>query len=169
MRHTCIAFLVSVLMFMFSCESKKAETVRGEDASPKPVQRNERPDLKVMLQDGRQIDLRTLEEDFVLVLFNPDCDHCHEQAKQIKGRMEAFSKYNLYFVSSQDMEMINEFAKQMELTNQKNVFFGNAASQAVYDVFGPIPTPSTYIYKKDGAFIQSFESLVDVEVIVKYL
>jgi len=130
---------------------------------------NERPELSVMLLDGRNIDLRILEEDFMLVLFNPTCDHCHDQAKQIKNRIDAFKDYNIYFVSSESIEITRQFSKQLELENLKNVYFGNATGEKVFDQFGPISTPSTYIYKKDGSMVESFDGLVDVEVMIKYL
>lgn len=164
--------IVAVATLIAACDNRaqnesKAEPV-AEQQQPTAI-RNERPSLKIMLTDGRQLDLRNLSEDFVLVLFNPECDHCHDEARQIKSRLEAFAKYNLYFVSSENMEMIDQFAKQVELEKQPNVFFGNGASQSVYDNFGPIPTPSVYIYKKDGQRVQDFEGQVDVEVIIKYL
>ena len=171
MRKMNLMFFV-VLFVAAACNKKEQNNVEVTSAEqPKSEINvpNERPRLNVMLQDGRNVDLRTLEENFMLVLFNPTCDHCHDQARQIKNKIAAFSKYNIYFVSSESMDIVQQFAKQLELENLKNVYFGTATGEKVYEEFGPISTPSTYIYKKDGSLVESFDGLVDVEVMMKYL
>lgn len=158
------------LLFLCACSSKeKAEegVVTKEDAVP--AIKDERPVMTFTLTDGAQVNAQGLNEKFVLVLFQPDCDHCQNEAKQIRNRLEAFQTYQLYFISSHPMEVISKFATDYGLAGLPNVHFGWTSVESVLNNYGAISAPSVYIYTKEGRLVESFEGQVDVEMIIRHL
>ncbi len=162
--------IFAVCVAILSC-GKKQQTesaVEDETTLPTPV-RNDRPPITIRLTDGTDVKIREQESKMVLILFQPDCDHCQDEAKQISGRLEAFKDYQIYFVSSESQETILKFSKDYDLFNKDNVHFGFASVDDILAHFGSISTPSIYIYNESGELVQSFDGLVDVSVIIQYL
>jgi thioredoxin-related protein len=157
-------------MLMLSCEKKpRAESaVEDETTLPTPV-KDDRPPITIRLTDGTDLKVKEQNRKMVLVLFQPDCDHCQDQAKQIRKRLEAFKDYRIYFISSEAQETILKFSRDYDLFNKDNVSFGFVSVDDVLSHFGSISTPSIYIYKETGELVQSFDGLVDVEVVIQYL
>ncbi|HYC85664.1 MAG TPA: redoxin domain-containing protein [Chryseosolibacter sp.] len=161
--------MAALLMFIAGCEKKEPPAKVEAPAVETPVIKNERPVMAFTLTDGSMVNARDIDEQMLLILFQPDCDHCQDEARQIKKRLEAFKDYQLYFISSQPIEMIEKFSRDYQLTNLPNVHFGHTEVQNVWNNFGSISAPSMYLYSKEGRLVESFEGLVDVEVIIKYL
>jgi len=134
-----------------------------------PPVKDERPVMTFTLTNGSTLDARELDDRMMLILFQPDCDHCQDEATQIQKRLEAFDDYQLYFISSYPMEQIDQFAKTYQLANIPNIHFGSTSPQSVLNNYGPIPAPSVYIYTKQGKLVKSFEGPIDVEMIIKHL
>lgn len=146
-----------------ACSSKKEETAKVTASQP-----NEYPDLVLTFSNGEKISTKTLKGNNVLVMFQPDCDHCQHEAVQIEQRLEEFKDYTLYFVSSSPMEQITAFARNFKLDGKENVKFAWTSSESVLTYYGPIPTPSIYVYSK-GELRSSFNGQTEVEEILKSL
>lgn len=156
--------LIAIILFQFSCDKNKKHEAK-EDV---PVS-NDLPTMQIQLTDGRTLDAKTLEGATILVMFQPDCDHCQREAEQIRENLKAFKAYSLYFVSSASMQEIEKFSKDYGLNEPENVFFGYTPVQSVLNNFGPIQAPSMYIYSKNGTLVQALNGEVDISVILKYL
>jgi thioredoxin-related protein len=169
------AFLICLVALVFACNQsgKKTDETLGDAREGRqqeqPAVKNERPVMTFTLLDGSKVDAQSLQEKMVLVLFQPDCDHCQDEAKQIKNRLEAFKDYQLYFISSHPMEVIEKFAKDYGLYKKPNVHFGATTVDSVLDNYGAISAPSIYIYTKEGKLVEEFEGQVDVEMIIRHL
>lgn len=125
------------------------------------------PDLPITLLDGAKTNANRLKGNIVLIMFQPDCDHCQREAEQISAHLQAFTKYTMYFVSSASAAEISKFAKEYKL-QKPGILFGRAEGNHVVKAFGPIEAPSLYIYV-DGKEVQSFNGEVAIEVVIKYL
>jgi thioredoxin-related protein len=170
MRAFTLQIIPVFLIVLCACGGKSKVESRVEDepvivAPPK----DDRPPITISLVDGQSVKLRDQKKKMVITLFQPDCDHCQDEAKQIQQRLEAFKEYDLYFVSSEERDIILQFAKDYKLINQPNVYFGIVPVDEVLNHYGSISTPSMYIYKETGELVQNFDGLVDIEVVIKYL
>jgi cytochrome oxidase Cu insertion factor (SCO1/SenC/PrrC family) len=162
-------FLLLVCLITCAPKEKTAEIVKeNEPVAAEPVQ-NDRPVMEVTLVDGRKIGFESLQEKMVIILFQPDCDHCQVEARNIQKRLSAFEGYQLYFISSHPMEVINQFAKDYKLDNLPNVQFGWTSVNNVLDNFGAIAAPSIYIYTKEGKLVKSFNGQTDLELVINSL
>lgn len=151
-------------LVLSGCSAKKEES----KGAVTPVLVNEYPDLILTLNNGKKLSTKTLKGNNVFILFQPDCDHCQNEAVEIEQRLEDFRDYTLYFISSSPMEQITAFAKNFKLDNKDNVKFAWTTNEGVLTYYGAIPTPSIYVYSQ-GKLRTSFNGQTDVENILKAL
>ncbi len=151
------------------CNVKKKEAARsGEAVETSAETQNDLPFIPITLTDGRVVNVKDFTGKNILVLFQPDCDHCQHEAEDIEKQLGAFKDYKMYFVSAAPMPQIEQFATTYKLKGKDNVLFGNTAAENVLNNFGPIPAPSIYIYN-DKKLKQSFEGQTDVAQIIAAL
>ena len=159
MRLTAL-LLMSV--FLSGCNAKQ------EDRSEMQTQENDYPDLALKLRDGGDLSTKTLKGNNIFFFFQPDCRHCQIEAINIEQRLSEFSEYHLYFISSADMGAIDAFAESFGLDGKKNVTFAWASTESVLGHYGPIRTPSVYIYS-DGKLKRSFDGQTEIENLIEAL
>jgi peroxiredoxin len=156
---------LAILVAFTGCSKKEKEASQKIAA----VVPNDLPAMTISLPDGKAIDAKALKGKNILVLFQPDCDHCQHEAEDIRENLAAFSGYTLYFVSSSSMVEIQKFASDYKLADNKNVVFGWTPTENVLNNFGPIQAPSVYIYTDQGRLVQKFNGQTDISLILKYL
>lgn len=160
-------FFLTILFAHTTCNSRKEES-KPEAQTEEVKTVNEYPDLVLRLTDGNDVRTRTLQGNNVFVFFQPDCDHCQEEAIQIQQRLDEFKDYTLYFISSAPLEHISRFAENFHLHDKPQVKFAWTATEGVLNHYGPIQTPSLYIYSK-GRLKQSFNGQTDLDEILAAL
>jgi hypothetical protein len=167
MKKSLIVLWLPILIGAAACTNEKKEGASSiVEAPPAPV--SDLPKMPITLMDGSIIKAQDLKGKNILVLFQPDCDHCQHEAEQIQANLASFKGYALYFVSSASQTDIEKFAADYKLKNEDNIYFGMTSSENVIDNFGPIQAPSIYIYS-DQKLVKDFNGQVDVSVIIKYL
>jgi peroxiredoxin len=157
--------LVVLQILVMGCSAKKDDK-QNQGAAAQVV--NDYPDLMLTMEDGQQVATRTLQGKNMFIFFQPGCDHCQEEAAEIKQQLERFNAYTLYFISSGAMPEIMNFARDYGLNNQKNVKFAFTATEGVLNHYGPIQTPSVYIYA-DGKLLKSFNGQTAIDSIISSL
>lgn len=148
---------------LLSCSAKREE----KPAAP-ATQVNDYPDLTLTLQDGSKVRAKGFKGNNIFILFQPDCRHCQVEAINIEQRLNEFKDYTLYFISSRSMEEIQAFAETLDLADRDNVRFAWTSTESVLTYYGPIQTPSIYIYK-DGKLKASFNGETDVQNVIDAL
>lgn len=150
-------------ILMMSCSTKRNE-------KPLPVKSavNEYPDLTLTFEKGDQIATKEMQGNNVFILFQPGCDHCQEEAKEIEQSLDGFKDYTLYFISSSPIPQIMKFAEDYKLDNKHNVKFAYTSTDGVLNQYGPIQTPSVYIYSQ-GKLLKSFNGQTNIENILRSL
>lgn len=161
MQRTIIFFLITGLFF--ACSTKPKE--KSVEVAPK---RNDLPAMPITLMNGQTIEAKALQGNVVLVLFQPDCDHCQHEAQDIEQRLSEFKDYTLYFVTSNPQPEAERFASDYKLKDRDHVIFGLTPAQSVLNNFGPIQAPSIYIYS-DGRLKKSINGQTDVSEIIQSL
>lgn len=174
---TTILTLMSKLVYswfvtasiMVGCSTGTQEKSDAKEERQAPVQTfNEYPDLQFALLNGETLSTKSLEGNNVFIFFQPDCRHCQIEAMNIEQRLDQFKDYNLYFVSSSTPESIRAFAESLGLDGRKNVNFAWASTMSVLNHYGPIKTPSVYIYS-GGRLRKSFNGQTEIENIIEAL
>jgi thioredoxin-related protein len=159
-------FVFAFAVMLLGCDQKKEEK---QTETPTVAEKNDRPVMQVTLVDGKQIEMSTREENMILIFFQPDCDHCQHEAEDLEKRMSEFKDYNLYFISSHPMDIIQQFAVDYKLVKYPNIYLGRTSVESVLNNYGPVDAPSIFIYTKAGKLIKSFKGQTPVDDIVNAL
>jgi peroxiredoxin len=163
---------VFVLVLAVGCakkEGKPQENSTTKEAASQKVEASDFPSMQITLLDGKLMNAKELKGKTVLVLFQPDCDHCQHEAEDIEDHLASFRDYTLYFVSSAGPEEIRKFSNTYKLSGIPNIIFGATTVESILNNFGAIQAPSIYIYSEEGKLVNSFNGQTDVGVILKYL
>jgi hypothetical protein len=152
-----------ILSIVSGCSRQSKKNDAGE-APVAPV-RNDLPKMLITTLDESTIDTRDLEGAVIIIFFQPDCDHCQREAKEIRKHLDAFKKYELYFVTSNQKSEVENFVKDYDLAGHSNVHFGVTTTEQILNSFGPIPAPSMYIYS-DKKLTQMFNGETAIEKIL---
>lgn len=153
----------------FSCQS--SEKSQSEQTIPPVAENtpNDLPWLPVTKLDGSRLMVKDLKGKTILVLFQPDCDHCQREAKQIQEHIEMFKDYEMYFVSDAALPQLSQFAREYKLAGVPNVHFANTTIKDVINTLGPLQSPSVFIYSADSRLVKSFIGETPIENILSHL
>lgn len=146
------------------CTVKPSENKRTQEAEV-----NELPEMVITLLDNSRLDVKKLSSGAILIFFQPECDHCQHAAKAISENLTALAKTELYFITSQPLEMSEKFSEEYKLAGHSNIHFGLTTTEEILGNYGPIATPSAYIYSAGGRLIKSFNGEVKIEELLKYI
>lgn len=120
------------------------------------------PYLNVQMGDNTLVNLRDLEGDIVLIFFNPDCDHCQDQARDIAANKSVFEKWQVYFIASLDAKTAEEFGVNYRLT-EPNYRFGSSPVEDVFNAVGTLHEVPTIVIFKQSRLIRKFEGLTPID------
>lgn len=160
-RNSPLSLLFAIISF--SCSSPSSKT----PVEPPPIPpRNDLPNMIITSLDESKIDVHALKENTILILFQPDCDHCQREAKDIRENLDAFKNYSLYFISADQFANVKKFGEDYDLMGHPNVYFALTTVDNVLKNFGAIPAPSVYIYA-DQKLVQKFNGEVTIDRILQ--
>ena len=159
-HHLVISLSFGSIIFCCSAPSSKSPV--ESPVEPQVVQeRNDLPKMIITSLDESKINVHALKEKTILILFQPDCDHCQREAKEIRENLDAFKEYTLYFISADQMASVQKFSEDYGLSGHSNVRFALTTVDDVIRNFGGIPSPSVYIYI-DQKLVQQFNGEVTI-------
>lgn len=159
MKH--MFFLMLIVTVLAGCEKPKK-------AQQESVV-NDLPAMLIHTTKGEQIFTKNLSGKTILILFQPDCDHCQREARQIRDSLSAFADYELYFISTVSKEALEEFSDEYQFSSETSVHFATTSFDNIISSFGSIDAPSAFVYSAEGNLIKHFNGEVDISEILKVL
>lgn len=157
-----LLFVLLVIVFAGCIRKKK------EEQQPKIVV-NDLPAMLITTLNGEQVYTKNLSGKTVLILFQPDCDHCQREAKQMHDNLEAFREYQMYFISIASIDQLEKFSIDYQFSNEPSVHFATTALDQIISGFGSIDAPSVFVYSAEGKLIRHFNGEVDISKILEVL
>src|SRR6187399_2797677 len=103
-----ILVLMLIVTTLLGCEKQKKE--RQESIV------NDLPAMLINTTKGEQLFTKNLSGKIILVLFQPDCDHCQREAKQIRDSLNSFRDYQIYFISTVSKEELGKFSDKYQFS-----------------------------------------------------
>ncbi|MCG3167640.1 MAG: hypothetical protein POELPBGB_03434 [Bacteroidia bacterium] len=129
------------------------------------------PDFKFSLADNSTFTKENLakEKPVVVFYFDPFCDGCIKQAKQLSSQLTKFNSVNLVWVSTEsDWKLLNEF-KNNWFKTASNVFVCSD-TQFKFDVwFGYSEFPAVYAYNSNWQRTAKFSTELNIDELLKAL
>jgi len=150
-------------------EKRNSEEVKGTSVPAAQQIKSDLPNMFVFRTDGEKIETRSLTGKVVLILFQPECDHCQREAVEIEKNIAAFKDYTLYFISADTQPKIRKFGTDYKLDKHSNIFLGQTAVDSILSNFGAIDAPSVYIYNASGKLVEKFNGETDINRILAKL
>lgn len=159
------------LLFVFNTPQRENAPAAPPAIShhPPAVRHTDLPNMQLVKTDGSKETANAIQGKAMLVLFQPDCDHCQREAVQIRDHLDAFREYTLYFISDAPPAQLAQFAREYELGNRPNIHFAQTSIESILQHFGPIDTPSVFIYSDKGMLKKSFIGETPIEQILQHI
>jgi peroxiredoxin len=148
--------------------TEPAEKPKSDGGNEIPA-KSQIPDLLITFENGQIQSARNLKGKMLLILFQPDCDHCQREAVDFRENMEHFKNIPMYFVSASTIEEVQKFADEYKLSQFPNIRWGTTTVSNILSTYGAIDAPSVYLYDEQGKLVHNFNGEVAVEVIVRSL
>lgn len=159
-------FLLQLLLICVATSCTKTRPKPYSSESPVLSAKNDLPHMIMTAMDGSAVNIHDLKGNIIIVMFQPDCDHCQREAKEIQEHLKAFEKYTIYFITSPyPKHDIEKFGKDYNLSGHPNIILGQTSTDEILKNFGPIPTPSVYIYS-NNVLVQKFNGETEIEKIL---
>jgi peroxiredoxin len=101
----------------------------------------------------------------VFFFFNPDCDHCHLETKNLVAKIEQLKNVQILMISILDFNAIKKFYNEYKLAEHPNITVARETTYNLPGFFNIHSIPDVYVYDKKGKFISTFKKEFPVEKI----
>jgi peroxiredoxin len=162
------ALLLCFAVLAISCEVRQKKKAEETPAAAEAAV-NELPSLAITGPDNKTIITKALNKGkVILILFQPDCDHCQRETTAIVENVKAFEPYQVYYISSASQTDMHKFFIDYKLENLSNFHYASTTLENVLNALGPISAPSMYIYS-NGKKVKHFNGETNISDILKVL
>jgi hypothetical protein len=143
LKNLILLSLSAIIVFLLSIVVQKVSHESEIDSSKQTLE-----DFTLVESDGNQISSTTLGNGTtVLILFNPSCEHCQAEIKDIKAHHVLFKETTIAFVSTEPLEVINTFVSDLNLGSFDNMKWYQISPNDLYKHFGTVSYPEIYTYR----------------------
>jgi thioredoxin-related protein len=104
----------------------------------------------------------------LIILFDPNCDHCQHETEEIIAHIEDFKKIQIVMVTNADFADLRKFYNNYELFKYKNIVAGVELKYFLATFFAIRNLPYLAMYNKKGDLITTFEGNMKVEKILEF-
>ena len=141
------------------------------DTQPEPGDNAPFPDISITQPNGTVLTKDGLIQNrpIIVFYFDPDCDHCQQQAMWVVEKILDFRGTQMVWISWGELEMIQGFADKYFAGGAKSIRFGKDTNYAFDNWFGYSEVPSIYVYNAQWQRIASFKHETKAENILKVL
>ncbi len=130
------------------------------------------PPVKFYTYDKRYLvneDLKP-EGNLLLMLFNPTCEHCEEQAILFKNNFSLFNKSRLVFVAAPGMgPYLEYFINNTRMKDFKGIDIALDSSGYIDKTFQYVTLPQLNIYDKEGKLLKMFYGSTPLDSLKQYI
>jgi hypothetical protein len=134
---------------------------------------SELPKFKIRFLDSSILDSQKIPDGKVCVLFyfDPECEHCQHETKNIISHKNELKNVLFYLVTNADPSLVSKYCKANKLDEISNFFIGTDYNFSFYKVFVPRSVPYFAIYNSDKRLVEvnygglDMKSLIDKIII----
>jgi peroxiredoxin len=123
------------------------------------------PDFQFYNESGVAFNKTNLKKDIPVIVFyfDPDCDHCQQEAKWISAEMKRFIGIQMVWVAYAEPTAIADFGKKYFAGSyNKGAYFLRDKDYKFDKYFGYSQAPSIYVYNKKWELVKSFSNEIGV-------
>jgi hypothetical protein len=166
-RYLKIGLIGLVLAILGIGTFQISQTLSAKDALS--VQLRHQPDLSVVRYVQHPEPDMLDNKPTVIVLFNPDCEHCQYEATQMRQHQTDFVRAGVYWLTTESAGRARAFARQFGLDSLPTMHVGTLTRDESYRLFGATGVPHLFIYGSDGQLRKEYKGEVKIEAVLRYL
>jgi thioredoxin-related protein len=158
--------MAAFFLFQVACSN-------GQDSLAAPYLRFPSfPPVKLLLTDSihffTKADLSPKQKT-MLVIFNPECDHCQQEATSLKQQLPKLNKVQILMVSTAPLSAIKAFAAQYKLEQEPMVLFAQDKHFFLFTFYNLRSLPFHAFYDKKMQLITVKEGSMTIDKILTAL
>ena len=104
---------------------------------------------------------------FILMFFNPDCEHCQKETKELLAYKEELKGVQILMLSSSDYPAIKEFYKSYGLSAMPGVKMGQDVNFRMGSLYKLRTYPSIFVYDHRGTLAKAFVGNIGIPAILE--
>lgn len=157
-----IAILVSVFILSISC------TAQTGNEQPPYKRFPSFPPVKLMKTDSTYFDKSDLpkKSPVLLMLFNPQCEHCRHETEELTRNMDRFRKVSIIMATTMPFDSMKAFSRQFELHKFENITVTRDIQYFLPTFFMVRSLPFLAFYDKRKELISVYEGALPIPQIV---
>lgn len=172
-RKLLIVALLTGLFFTALGQRKK-----GKDGTTAPGSVNYKvagaplPSLKIYTREGKYLSEKDLENDahLFIMLFNPTCEHCEEQAGIFRDNIFRFKNTKLMLLAAPAMgPHLSYFTNNAKIGGYPSIQVGLDSSGYIEKTFLYETLPQINIYDKERKLVRMFNGIVPIDSLKAYI
>ncbi len=103
----------------------------------------------------------------VIIMFNPDCDHCQNETKELLAWRQEIKDLQIVMVSAAPFIKVKEFYQDYNIASLANVKIGCDIEYKLVLTFRASSYPAIYIYDSKGTLSKAFVGGASIPDIIK--
>ncbi len=105
----------------------------------------------------------------MLMLFNPDCEHCHRQTQEITRRIGELGDLQIVMSTYQSLDMIRFFRREFQLEAHPSIRVGRDAGYFLIPFFAARNVPLMAVYGRRQQLLDVIRGNAPLERILEVL
>jgi hypothetical protein len=174
-----ITGLLSITFFAYAGKKKKKDakdSAKTEAADTTKVDYKlvgaPMPPLRLVREDGKIINHRNTDNgaNMFIMMYNPTCEHCQEEANIIIKNLSMFNKSRILFMASPNMQPYFSFFEAItKVSKHHKIDVGLDSSGFIDKTFIYQSLPQINIYDKDRKLARIFTGDVPIDSLKQYI
>lgn len=103
----------------------------------------------------------------IFIYFNSECDFCQHEAQSISDNLDSFKNVQFVFVSTEPIEIINQFSEQYNLNNKPNITFLYDNLNTFSSQFDANSIPYLLIYDQNQKLIKKHKGQLNAKGVLR--
>ncbi len=124
------------------------------------------PAFKLLLPDSINLftksDLKK-NRPVLIMLFNPECEHCRHETEAILQRMDEFKKIQIVMATMMPMNMLRAFCDRYSLERYPSIIAGKDMENLLPSFYAISNLPLLALYDRKGRLIEAVEGSLPVD------
>ena len=154
-------FFLSTFCFLllFTATGQHKET----DTLPPHLKGATLPDFKLELPTGAAYYSENLPKNkqVVIILFSPDCDHCHQLTKELTAQAHRFKKTHFVLSTTLPAEKMKAFYQQYQVDRFRNITMGKDVLYFLNRYYQSHYLPFVAIYNRELKLTRVYDGTIN--------
>lgn len=102
-----------------------------------------------------------------MIFFNPDCEHCQKETKELMAYKEELKNIPIVMVSALSYKLIKEFYTDYNIASMPNITMGQDVDYVLGTKYRPGRFPAIFVYDNKGKLAKVFAGGGEVPAIIE--